>query len=137
MKRVAIALAGLALVAALSACGDKAPAGSDGGGGGAAAGGGGGSIGSGGKSIGTAKVSIKATDADAFDPKTQSAAVGDVVEWTNSGSQAHNITFADDQNVGDQSFNGGDKWQIKFTKAGTYKYQCTIHPGMDGEITVK
>ncbi len=26
---------------------------------------------------------------------------------------------------------------VTFTKAGTYKYQCTIHPGMEGEITVK
>ncbi len=140
MRKVAMALAGLGLVAALSACGDKVPAGSDAGGGGSSSGGGGGgggSIGTGGKSIGTAKVMLKATDADQFDPKTTSAAVGDVVEWTNAGSQAHNITFADDQNINDQAFNGGDKWQIKFTKAGSYKYQCTIHPGMEGEVDVK
>ncbi|MFN2452022.1 MAG: plastocyanin/azurin family copper-binding protein [Candidatus Dormibacteria bacterium] len=137
-----MALAGIGLVAGLSACGDKTPTGADGNGGAAAGGGGGGgggggSIGTGGKSLGTAKVTLKATDADMFDPKTTNAAVGDVVEWDNSGSQAHNITFADDQNVGDQSFSGGDKWQIKFTKAGTYKYQCTIHPGMEGEIVIK
>jgi len=94
-------------------------------------------IGSGGKSLGTAKLTIKATDSDQFDPKAQTVAVGAIVEWDNAGSQTHNITFADDQNVGDQNFNGGDKWQIKFAKAGAYKYQCTIHPGMDAEIDVK
>lgn len=137
MRKTAMTLAGIGLAAALAGCGDKAPAGSDNGGGGSSSAGGGGSIGTGGKSIGIAKVTVKASDADMFDPKAQSAAVGDVVEWTNTGSQSHNITFAGDQNVGDQTFSAGDKWQIKFTKAGTYKYQCTIHPGMEGEIDVK
>jgi len=132
VKKVGIALAGMGLALALGACGDSTPVPN----GSSSGGSGGGSIGTAGKSVGTAKVMIKATDANQFDPKTQSAAVGDVVEWENSGTAGHNITF-DDSTVNDTAFGGGAKWQIKFTKAGSYKYQCTIHPGMTAEIDVK
>ncbi|MHB8512848.1 MAG: plastocyanin/azurin family copper-binding protein [Actinomycetota bacterium] len=27
-------------------------------------------------------------------------------------------------------------WEVKFSKKGTYKYHCAVHPGMDGTITV-
>jgi plastocyanin len=30
----------------------------------------------------------------------------------------------------------GNRWQVQFTTAGTYKYRCTFHPGMTGQITV-
>jgi plastocyanin len=32
--------------------------------------------------------------------------------------------------------NSGDKYQVKFTKAGTYQFHCTFHPGMEGTVTV-
>ena len=31
----------------------------------------------------------------------------------------------------------GDKFEHKFDKAGTFKYVCTVHPGMEGEVVVK
>jgi plastocyanin len=94
-------------------------------------------VGASGAKLGTADVAIKATDDLAFSPTSTSAKVGQIVQWTNVGSQTHNITFDGDAvGVSDSTLNGGDVWQVKFTKAGTYSYECTIHAGMSGKITV-
>jgi plastocyanin len=62
--------------------------------------------------------------------------VGQVVEWDNSGSVAHNVTFDEAPTLTSDTMSSGDKHQVKFTKAGTYSYHCTFHPGMEGQITV-
>jgi plastocyanin len=57
-------------------------------------------------------------------------------------SVAHNIVF---DKVGDvkgpksPTLNKGDWSPDKtwYAKAGTYKYKCTLHPGMNGQVTVK
>ena len=36
----------------------------------------------------------------------------------------------------DPSIVPGATWEVKFSKAGTYAYKCTIHPGMNGSLTV-
>jgi plastocyanin len=62
---------------------------------------------------------------------------GEIVEWKNDGSVAHNIIFADDASIGDPVIEaGGGVWQVKFTVPGTYQYSCTIHTGMVGTIVV-
>jgi plastocyanin len=134
MAKARIGVAGLGLVVALlfSACGNGPPPGSGGGGG---AGGGGGDVGS--KVSGqTAAATVSETDQLKFNPSSTSVKVGDVVEWNNGSSVAHNVTFDDFQNITSDTMNSGDKYQVKFTKAGTYQYHCTFHPGMDGTITV-
>ena len=47
---------------------------------------------------------------------------------------AHNIVFDSKRKSG--TLNKGT-WSTMFDKPGTYKYKCTLHPGMNGEITVK
>jgi plastocyanin len=79
---------------------------------------------------------VSETDALKFDPGSVSAKTGDVVLWTNTGTVAHNVTFDDYPDLTSGTLNGGDKYEIKFTKAGTYSYHCTFHSGMDGQITV-
>jgi len=79
---------------------------------------------------------VAETDALKFDPSAVSAKAGDVVQWTNSGGVAHNVTFDDYPDLTSGTMNGGDKYEIKFTKAGTYSFHCTFHSGMDGQITV-
>jgi plastocyanin len=49
----------------------------------------------------------------------------------------HNIVFATASDADDTAFGIGDTWQVKFTQAGTYQYQCTLHPGMTGTVTVQ
>ena len=71
----------------------------------------------------------------AFNPPMLAVHVGDTVEWTNSSGNIHNVTFAD-STMHSPIMYGGDKWSQVFTKAGTYKYTCTFHPGMEGTIVV-
>jgi plastocyanin len=123
----ALLLACLALVAV--GCGDDDD--DDGGGGGAGAdtseeaapaGGGG------------AEVTMKDIK---FDPKNLTVKVGDTVEWVNDDSVGHDVT-ADDFKSGDPGgMASGDTFEHTFEKAGTYDYVCTVHPGMEGTVTVK
>jgi plastocyanin len=130
--RMGVAGLGVATALLFAACGNGPPPGENGSGGG---GGGGGNIGS--KVSGqTAATSVKETDELKFSPNSSSVKSGDVVQWTNSGSAAHNVTFDDFPSVSSDTMNGGDTYEVKFTKAGTYKYHCTFHPGMEGTITV-
>lgn len=86
--------------------------------------------------LGTPVVTINETDQMKFEPAAASAKVGDVVEWTNTGSLVHNVNFDAYSALSSGSMSQGDTWQVKFTQAGTYKYTCTFHSGMDGTITV-
>jgi plastocyanin len=52
-------------------------------------------------------------------------------------SVPHNVTWDADQTLNSpQTVGPGETWQVKFTVAGAYTYHCTIHPGMDGQITI-
>jgi plastocyanin len=79
---------------------------------------------------------IKETDALKFEPATVSVKTGDVVEWTNSGTTSHNVTF--DTGTASSTMNGGDTYAVKFTSPGTFHYICTFHisSGMQGRVTV-
>jgi plastocyanin len=132
-RGAALALCGLG-TALLAACGNGVPPGSGSSGG--AASGGGASVGTAGTNLGTAAVKIQATDQLQFSPSSQSASVGQVIEWTNPGTVAHTITFDTATSLSDPTIAPGGTWEVKFSKAGTYTYKCTIHPGMDGKLTV-
>jgi plastocyanin len=85
----------------------------------------------------TAAATVKESDQLKFNPGSSTVKAGDVVEWDNSGQVAHNVTFDDYPQITSDTMNGGDKYQVKFTKAGTYSYHCTFHPGMNGQLTVQ
>ncbi len=84
----------------------------------------------------TAAATLKETDQLKFNPNTASIKAGQVLEWDNSGSVAHNVTFDAYPSISSDTMNGGDTFQVKFTKPGTYQFHCTFHPGMDGTVTV-
>ena len=126
------AVAGVTLALGVAACGNGPPAPSGSAPGGACAGTAGGNL-------GTSKVTIAATDQLLFAPASQSAKVGEIVEWTNPGTVAHTVTFdaANASCLSDAQFNPGASWQVKFTQTGTFTYKCLIHqPGMNGSITI-
>src|SRR5215212_3674165 len=73
----------------------------------------------------------------AFDPKDVTVKVGQKITWTNDDSTDHNVTA--DSGADFKSDNLGKDGTFEFTpdKAGTIKYECTIHPGMTATITVQ
>ncbi|MEA2636134.1 MAG: cytochrome c oxidase subunit [Chloroflexota bacterium] len=85
-----------------------------------------------------AAVKVAETDALIFQPASGTAKVGDVIEWTNTGTAVHNVVFDNQAVPSSDSMNEGDTFEIKFTKAGTYSYVCKFHEasGMRGTITV-
>ena len=121
-------LAGCVLLFGLAACGGSSspsPSSSAGS-----------SVGTAGASLGTAAETIDAVDQLQFMPSSTTAHVGDIVEWRNTGTVMHTVTFDSNQSLTDSALNPSGKWQVKFTVAGTYPFRCTIHPSMTGTITV-
>jgi plastocyanin len=94
------------------------------------------SVGTAGVNLGTAAVKISATDQLTFDPAMQTAHVGDIIEWSNTASVMHTVTFDSQPSLSDPSLAPGGVWEVKFTTAGTYQYHCTIHSSMVGTIVV-
>jgi plastocyanin len=72
----------------------------------------------------------------AFDPKDVTVKVGQKVTWTNDDSTNHNVTAQSGASFKSKDFGKGGTFSFTPTKAGTIKYVCTIHPGMDGTLTV-
>ena len=71
----------------------------------------------------------------AFSPQNATVRVGQKVTWTNEDAVDHNVTASDGSF---KSSDFGQNGTFSFTpkKAGTYRYTCTLHPGMDGTLTV-
>ena len=135
MKRwLALLLACLALGLVVAGCGDdddddgggaqttEQPAEDNGGGGDDATAGGGGEV---------VMKGIK------FVPPEITVAAGDTVTWTNEDTVGHDVT-GDSFSSGDSGgLQNGDTFKFTFKKAGTFDYVCTVHPGMEGSVTVE
>jgi plastocyanin len=83
---------------------------------------------------GGAQVSMKDIK---FNPSTVNVKVGDTVTWTNDDSVGHDVTSDTFKSGGAGGIGGGQTFDHKFAKAGTFKYECTVHPGMTGTVVVK
>jgi plastocyanin len=69
----------------------------------------------------------------AFNPKTVTVKVGQTVKWTNSDDAPHNVTGGP---LKSKTFGKGGSFEFTPKKAETISYVCTVHPGMDGKLTV-
>lgn len=85
----------------------------------------------------TANATDKQTDNLTFSPTSITIKAGQVLQWTNSGTVAHNVTFDAYPEISSDTMNGGDTFEVKFTQPGTYQFHCTFHPGMNGTVTVQ
>ncbi|MCV0412189.1 plastocyanin/azurin family copper-binding protein [Nitrosarchaeum sp.] len=87
-----------------------------------------------------------------YDPPVVSATVGDTITWINNDKEGHTVTSGqgsgrfgwmnNDFGISDGLFDSdrfmpGESWSYKFEESGTFSYYCTIHPWMDGVITIK
>lgn len=98
---------------------------------GCAAGGGYGSSSTGGSSATGSKVVMKNTS---FQPAELTVKAGTTVTWTNEDPVEHTVS-GDGWDSGPIS--KGQTFKHTFDKAGTYSYQCTIHPTMTGKVIAK
>ncbi|MFF1568690.1 plastocyanin/azurin family copper-binding protein [Streptomyces sp. NPDC058293] len=63
--------------------------------------------------------------------------VGQTVKWVNEDTAPHTVTTTSGPAKLDSgNLQKGDSWSYTFTKAGTYKYYCAVHPDMTASITV-
>jgi plastocyanin len=85
-------------------------------------------------------------------PRQITVGVNDTITWTNNDIEAHTVTSGNGAGIeslmnnkrgtpnglfDSGSFKPGQSWTHTFTKPGTYTYFCTIHPWMDGVVTVQ
>jgi plastocyanin len=71
-----------------------------------------------------------------FGPNAITVAAGTTVTWHNSDGEPHTVVSADGL-FRSAALDTGEAFSFKFTKAGTFKYVCTIHPRMVATVTVK
>jgi plastocyanin len=72
---------------------------------------------------------------DSFSPQRITALAGETVMWMNDSSRAHTVT------ANDGSFDSGHipvtgSYEAHFATAGTFRYHCTLHPFMTGDVDV-
>jgi plastocyanin len=60
--------------------------------------------------------------------------VGDTVTWVSDDDVPHDAVGTGWRTP---LLNKGDSHAVTFTKAGTYRYSCTIHPEMVGRVVVR
>ena len=72
----------------------------------------------------------------AFTPKDATAKVGQTIKWSNEDSVQHDVKATSGADFSSDLFGKGGDFTFKADKAGTIKYVCTVHPGMEGTILV-
>jgi plastocyanin len=72
----------------------------------------------------------------AFAPSSVDVLPGDVVRWTNHGGRTHTVT-ADGGQFDSGDLADGAPFSLTSTTLGAYRYHCTLHPRMTGEVNVR
>ncbi len=74
----------------------------------------------------------------AFNPNKVTVKKGATVTWSwKDGATPHNVTSTGKTKFKSSATRMSGTYSVKFAKAGTYHYECTIHPGMTGVVIVK
>jgi plastocyanin len=71
-----------------------------------------------------------------FAPATATVPVGMTVTWTNHDDIPHNVV-SPEQKFKSRVLDTDEMFSHTFDVAGTYKYYCSIHPRMNGQIVVR
>jgi plastocyanin len=72
-----------------------------------------------------------------FNPKKITVPPGATVKWTNEDTTAHDVTGSEFKSGSSGGLTPGDTYSHTFNRMGTFKYRCTVHPGMEGTVVVK
>jgi 3',5'-cyclic-AMP phosphodiesterase len=83
----------------------------------------------------TADVHGVSVDNFSFAPTMASVAVGSTITWTNRDDIPHTIVSTE-QKFKSPVLDTGEQFSHRFEAPGTYKYFCSLHPKMTGQIMV-
>lgn len=83
----------------------------------------------------TADAHDVAVDNFSFTPAQASVPAGTTVRWTNRDDVPHNIVSTERQ-FKSPVLDTGEQFSYRFDRPGAYKYFCSIHPRMTGQIVV-
>lgn len=72
-----------------------------------------------------------------FEPKNVTVKVGETVRWVNEDSVNHDAVAKTGDKPKSELFGKGESYEATFDTAGRIDYVCTVHPGMEGTITVQ
>ena len=72
-----------------------------------------------------------------FTPASLTVAQGTTVTWVWQGTQPHNVTWQEANPPNSPTQSSGSYTRTFNVAAGTYAYFCSIHPGMNGSVTVQ
>jgi plastocyanin len=70
-----------------------------------------------------------------FTPSKVTVKVAQRVDFKWNEGVAHNVVF-DSKRKSKTVSKTGTLWSTTFDKTGIFKYKCTLHPGMQGQVTV-
>jgi plastocyanin len=71
-----------------------------------------------------------------FAPATATVPVGTTVTWTNRDDVPHNVVNPE-QKFKSRVLDTDETFSHTFDVAGTFKYYCSIHPRMTGQVVVR
>jgi plastocyanin len=71
-----------------------------------------------------------------FAPATATVRVGSTITWTNRDDIPHTVVSTD-RKFKSPVLDTGEQFSHRFDTPGTYKYFCSIHPRMTGQIVVE
>jgi plastocyanin len=72
-----------------------------------------------------------------FQPATFAVNAGDTVEWKNNDIVPHTATSTDSGAFDSGRIEVGSSWKYVANKKGTYNYECSFHPNMQGRLLVE
>ena len=72
-----------------------------------------------------------------FDPKEVTVKVGTTVTWTNLEDIPHNVVAEKGADFESDTFGKDGTYEFEAAEAGTVEYVCTLHPGMEGILSVE
>jgi plastocyanin len=72
----------------------------------------------------------------AYGPSQVDVLPGTVVVWSNVSTRTHTVT-AYDGTFDSGHLEPGRRFQVRFARPGAYRYHCSIHPSIVGEIDVR
>ena len=74
-----------------------------------------------------------------FIPASTELAVGGTVMWTNTSPApvVHDVVATTMNWQVSRTLGPGESFQTTIAEAGTYRYRCTLHAGMNGTIEVR